>query len=112
MKTQANGKIERWHGSLKRECIRPGTPLSIQDARRLVAGFVEHYNERRLNSAIGFVTPRTKLERREAEVFAARDRKLEEAREGRRLRRQAARKAAPNPAAENDCTTPNAGAYC
>ena len=35
---QSNGKIERWHKSLKGECIRPGTPLSLEDARRLVAG--------------------------------------------------------------------------
>jgi putative transposase len=33
---QSNGKIERWHKSVKRECIRPGTPLSLDDARRLV----------------------------------------------------------------------------
>src|SRR5262245_56705658 len=30
---QSNGKIERWHKSLKGECIRPGTPLSLPDAR-------------------------------------------------------------------------------
>ena len=41
---QLNGKIERWHKSLKGECIRPGTPLSLEDARRLVEGYVEHYN--------------------------------------------------------------------
>jgi putative transposase len=41
---QSNGKIERWHKSLKGECIRPGTPLSLEDARRLVQGYVEHYN--------------------------------------------------------------------
>jgi hypothetical protein len=35
---QSNGKIERWHKSLKGECIRPGTPLSLEDARRLVDG--------------------------------------------------------------------------
>jgi len=29
---QSNGKIERWHKSLKSECIRPGTP------RRMRAG--------------------------------------------------------------------------
>jgi transposase InsO family protein len=33
---QSNGKIERWHKSLKGECIRPGTPLSLEDARRLI----------------------------------------------------------------------------
>jgi len=31
---QSNGKIERWHKSLKRECIRPLTPLTLDDARR------------------------------------------------------------------------------
>jgi hypothetical protein len=36
---QSNGKIERWHKSLKGECIRPGTPLSLEDARRLVEGY-------------------------------------------------------------------------
>src|SRR2546422_7174186 len=28
---------------------RPGTPLSLDDARRLVKGYVEHYNKVRLN---------------------------------------------------------------
>jgi hypothetical protein len=36
---QLNGKIERWHKRLKVECIRPGTPLSSEDARRLVEGY-------------------------------------------------------------------------
>ncbi len=42
----------------QRECIRPGTPLSLEDARRLVEGYVEHYNNVRLNSAIGYMTAR------------------------------------------------------
>ena len=37
---QSNGKIERWHKTLKAECIRLKTPLSLEDARRLVADFV------------------------------------------------------------------------
>ena len=59
--TQSNGKIERWHKSLKSECIRPGTPLSLEDARRLVEGYVEHYNNVRLNSATGYITPKDVL---------------------------------------------------
>jgi len=85
---QSNGKIERWHQSLKRECIRPGSPLSLDDARRLVAGFVEHYNTVRLHSAFGYVTPQDMLDGRQQEIFAERDRKLEAAREQRRTRRQ------------------------
>jgi transposase InsO family protein len=90
---QSNGKIERWHRILKEECIRPGTPLTLEDARRIVARFVEHYNTVRLHSAIGYITPKDKLEGREKEIFAARDRKLEEARERRKAKRQAARQA-------------------
>src|SRR2546427_9331382 len=86
---QSNGKIERWHKSLKGECIRPGTPLSLEDARRLVEGYVEHYNNVRLHSAIGYVTPHDMLVGRQAEIHAARDRKLEEARHQRQLRRAA-----------------------
>jgi putative transposase len=54
---QSNGKLERWHKSLKSECIRPGTPLSQQDADRLIQRYVNHYNNVRLHSAIGYVTP-------------------------------------------------------
>lgn len=46
---QSNGKIERRHGSLKHECIWPGAPLSIEDARRLAARFVEHNKTARLH---------------------------------------------------------------
>lgn len=85
---QSNGKIERWHQSLKRECIRPKTPLSLEDARRIVGEFVEYYNSVRLHSAIGYVTPKDKREGRAELIFAERDRKLEAARELRRLNRQ------------------------
>ena len=87
---QSNGKIERWHKSLKGECIRPGTPLSPEDARRLIGQYVDHYNTVRLHSAIGYVTPAEMLAGRQAEIHAARDRKLEEARRLRQLRRQQA----------------------
>ena len=87
---QSNGKIERWHQSLKGECLRPGVPLSIEDACRLVGRYVDHYNRVRLHSAIGYVAPLAKLEGREAQIFAERDRKLEAARRQRQRRRQEA----------------------
>lgn len=90
---QSNGKIERWHKTLKADAIRPKTPLSLDDARRIVSGFVEQYNERRLHSAIGYVTPRTKLEGREEEIFRSRDSKLETARAERARKRRLAREA-------------------
>jgi putative transposase len=84
---QSNGKLERYHKTLKTECIRPGTPLSLDDARQLVEQYVQHYNTVRLHSAIGYVTPADKLAGREAVIFAARDRKLAEARDKRQKRR-------------------------
>ena len=59
---QSNGKIERWHKTLKGECIRVKVPLSLDDARRIVADYVTHYNTVRLHSAIGYVTPKDKLD--------------------------------------------------
>jgi len=88
---QSNGKKERWFGTLKRECLRPGTPLCPDDARRLAGRFVEYYNTVRLHSAIGYVTPADKLLGLEAVIHAERDRKLEEARQVRREKRRAAR---------------------
>ena len=80
---QSNGKLERWHGSVKLECIRPSCPESIEEARAKVATFVEHYNHCRLHASIGYVTPADKLNGLDVEIFAERDRKLEEARRRR-----------------------------
>jgi putative transposase len=85
---QSNGKLERWHKSLKSECIRPLTPLTLEDARRLIQSYVDRYNTVRLHSAIGYVTPQDMLQGRQAEIHAERDRKLEAARQQRQSRRQ------------------------
>lgn len=81
---QSNGKLERWHQSAKTECIRPQTPQSLEEALRIVTKYVEHYNTVRLHSAIGYVTPQDKLEGRAEQILAARDAKLEAARQMRR----------------------------
>jgi hypothetical protein len=96
---QSNGKIERWHKTLKGECIRVQVPLSLDDARRLVLDYVEHYNNVRLHSATGYVTPKDKLEGREQQIFDERDRKLAEARQRRQLARQAQHEQASKPKA-------------
>ena len=75
---QLNGKIERWHKSLTGE-LHPGTPLSLDDARCLVEGNIEHSNNVRLNSAVGYITPQDMLAGRQAQIHSKRDRKLEEA---------------------------------
>ena len=90
---QSNGKIERYHRTIKGDCIRLTYIESLEDARTVVANYVRHYNEVRLHSAIGYVTPHTKLAGGEKAVFDGRDRKLAEAREQRRIRRKEATQA-------------------
>jgi putative transposase len=94
---QSNGKVERWHKTLKGDCIRVKVPLSLDEARRLVADFVVHYNTVRLHSAIGYVTPAAKLEGRDRDIFDERDRKLAEARQRRKEARQARAASLPAP---------------
>jgi transposase-like protein len=88
---QSNGKLERFHQTIKDECIRPGVPLSLDDAKRIVGKYIEHYNTVRLHSSIGYVAPADKLNCRDQVIFKERDRKLEEARELRKQKRQKAR---------------------
>lgn len=84
---QSNGKIERLHKTLKATTIRPRAPRSFGEAVSLVAAFVDHYNNRRLHSAIHYVAPADMLAGRETEILALRDRRLDAARERRRIRR-------------------------
>jgi transposase InsO family protein len=86
---QSNGKLERYHKTIKGTCIRVHTPLSMADAIRMVTEFVEHYNTIRLHSAIGYITPKDKLEGKAEAILAARDAKLAAARESRRATRKA-----------------------
>lgn len=86
---QSNGKLERYHKTIKGTCIRVKTPLSLEDARGIVADFVDHYNTRRLHSAIGYITPKDKLKGRAEAILAGREAKLAAAREARQARRKA-----------------------
>lgn len=85
---QSNGKLERFHRTLKEQAIRPKTPLTLEDAKRIVGEFIDHYNTTRLHSALGYITPTDRLAGRHTAIFAARDQKLETAREARKLKRQ------------------------
>jgi transposase InsO family protein len=58
---QSNGKLERWNGTFKRECIRPKVPTSKDDAIRIAGTYIDYYNTERLHSAIRYISPRDKL---------------------------------------------------
>ena len=66
---QSNGKIERWHATLKNEHFRNKSPQ-----------YLAHYNEVRLHSGLGYIAPIDKLAGCEKEICASRNRKLEAAR--------------------------------
>jgi putative transposase len=74
---QSNGKIERWHRTLKLDAVPRQTPLTKAYADRVVGRFVTHYNTERLHSALGYVTPQDFLAGRQPAIHAERDRKLE-----------------------------------
>jgi transposase InsO family protein len=81
---QSNGKIERFHASLKGESLKGKALLDIGHAREVVAGYIGHYNHRRLHSAIGYVTPHDRMTGRDKAIHEARDAKMAAAAERRR----------------------------
>ena len=83
---QSNGKIERFHGTLKSECIRKHVPVSYDDAVRIIEKFVRYYNTERLHSAIEYITPLDKLLGNRDKIIQSREQKLAAAREERKRR--------------------------
>ncbi len=82
-------QIVDYDKTLKTSCIRPKCPETLEEGRQLVADFILHYNTVRLHSAIGYITPADRLNDLGPQIHSERDRKLAEARERRRLMRQA-----------------------
>jgi len=80
---QSNGKIERFHGTIKSEAIRKQSYLSPDDARRKIEGYIKIYNEERLHSAIGYLTPKEVFEGKMNQRLAERQNKLDQAMQNR-----------------------------
>ena len=57
--------------------------MSREDADQLIAQYIVVYNEQRLHSSIGYITPLAALEGRREVIHGERDRKLEQARQQR-----------------------------
>lgn len=84
---QSNGKVERYHKTIKSECIRPKVALSLEESREQITDYIRYYNDERLHSSIGYIAPKDKLEGKDEQIFKERDRKLEAAREIRKQKR-------------------------
>ncbi|MFQ5751075.1 MAG: IS3 family transposase [bacterium] len=85
---QSNGKLERFHGTIKQEEIRKNSYLSLQEARKHIARFIGHYNTTRLHSAIHYLTPEDVLMGRVKHRLDERQKKLDAARAKRLQRTQ------------------------
>lgn len=80
---QSNGKLERFHKSIKTEKIRVSSFLNAKDAREQVSDYIRYYNEQRLHSAIYYLTPKEVFEGKMGKRLAERKEKLDTAREER-----------------------------
>jgi len=83
----SNGKMERFHRSLKSECVRTTARGDLAEARRLIAAYVTQYNTERLHSALHYLTPDDYLRGPEhvQQRHAARARAVQAAAERRRV---------------------------
>lgn len=81
---QSNGKIERFHRTASEECLRKASFVDLDDARRLVAKYIEYYNTKRLHSALYYLTPEDVLLGRVNERLQEREQKYAHARLARR----------------------------
>lgn len=76
---QSNGKLERFHRSLGIECLQTNSFITIEDARRIIAQYIEYYNTKRLHSSLLYLTPDDVLLGRTQECVAVRENKLKQA---------------------------------
>jgi putative transposase len=53
-----NALVESFNGRLRDECLNTNWFLSLDDARRKIEAWREHYNESRPHTALGYVPPR------------------------------------------------------
>lgn len=81
---QSNGKLERFNRTIKGEGIRPNCPLDQEDAQRIIANYIEDYNQVRLHSAIGYVPPLLRLTGQDAALQQDRKTKLKTAAQRRK----------------------------
>jgi putative transposase len=53
-----NALVESFNGRLRDECLNTNWFLSLDDARRKIEAWREHYNESRPHTSLGYVPPR------------------------------------------------------
>jgi transposase InsO family protein len=67
---QTLGKVERFWGTLWRECVETAVFMDLGDAQRRVGLFIDHYNFQRPHQGIGSVVPADRYFEAASEVLA------------------------------------------
>ncbi|MBS1254324.1 MAG: hypothetical protein MAG581_00113 [Deltaproteobacteria bacterium] len=76
---QSNGKVERFHATIKNECIRRKALLGQAHAKAVIESYIDFYNNQRLHSANGYIAPLDQLTGRDAQIHQERRKKLNQA---------------------------------
>lgn len=84
---QTQGKIERWHQTLKNRVLLDNYYLP-GELKRQIAAFVEHYNHARYHESLDNLTPADVYHGRATAILAERDRIKQRTIENRRLQHQ------------------------
>jgi hypothetical protein len=71
-----NGKLERFHRTLKSEGVRRSACFDYEDALRRLGEWIGYYNGRRLQGALNYLTPKEVFEGKTEERLAERGGKL------------------------------------
>jgi transposase InsO family protein len=87
---QSNGKIERFHRTINQEHFSKTSIIDIDDARKQLNNYIEYYNNKRLHSALFYLTPSDFLNNRIDHKIKEREIKFNAARRLRYLKNMAA----------------------
>jgi putative transposase len=73
---QSNGKVESFHGTIKKECIRIKALPDQDHAKIIIGSYISFYNNQRLHSANAYIEPADQLTGRENKIHEERRKKI------------------------------------
>ena len=76
---QSNGKVERFHCTIKNECIRRKALLGQVHAKAVIGSYIDFYINQRVHSANGYIAPLDQLIGWATEIHQERRKKLNQA---------------------------------
>ena len=85
---ESNGRMERFHRSLRQEGLREQPLEDYYQARKVIEAYVEEYNHKRLHSSLHYLRPVDYYRGDPEKLLAVRREKLKRARERRKKQNQ------------------------